>query len=92
MNNLEHVLYFLDTIPETLSFEAVLEEMGREHGEERLKSLRETLENVIVCAQEDMRKKMDEIIVRTGERVSCHINHHFASYQSRKSNQSYLII
>ena len=70
MNNLEHVLHFLDSIPETLNFEALLTELGKEHGEGRLQSLRETLDDVISCAQDDMRQKLDRIIVKTGERVS----------------------
>ena len=69
MNNLEHVLHFLDTMPETLNFQAVLDELVKEHGEHRLKSLRETLDDVINCAQDDMRQKLDQIIVKAGERV-----------------------
>ena len=69
MNNLEHVLNFLDSIPETLNYEAVLTELGKEHGEDRLKSLRATLNDVTYCAQDDMRLKLDKIIVKTGERV-----------------------
>eukprot|EP00795_Rhopilema_esculentum_P009203 gene9203-16877_t len=69
MNNLEHVLHFLDSIPDTLNFEALLAELGKEHGEGRLQSLRETLDDVISCAQDDMRQKLDRIIVKTGERM-----------------------
>ncbi len=69
MNNLEHVLHFLDSIPETLNYEALLTEMQKEHGEERVRSLGSTLESVITCAQDDMRLKLDRIIVKTGERV-----------------------
>lgn len=69
MNNLEHVLHFLDTIPETLNIEAVLQELGQEHGQDRIGSFRDTLDDVIHCAQEDMKLKLDEIIVKTGDRV-----------------------
>ena len=70
INNLEHVLQFLDTIPEILNFESVLKELSKEYGENRLEGLRETLEDVIGGAQEDMRQKLDQIIVKTGDRVS----------------------
>ena len=70
MNNLEHVLHFLDSLPETLDFKYTLQELGEKHGEDRLPGLRETLYDVIRCAQEDMRQKLDCIIVKAGERVS----------------------
>ena len=70
MNNLEHVLYFLDSLPKTLDFQSILQELGKEYGLDRLPGLQETLYDVIKCAQEDMRQKLDRIIVKAGERVS----------------------
>ena len=70
MNNLEHVLDFLDTIPEVLDFESVLIGLSKKYGESRLQNLRDTLDCIMDGAKEDMRQRLDQIIVKTGERVS----------------------
>ena len=70
MNNLEHVLDFLDTIPDILGFESVLIGLVKKYGESRLQNLRDTLDCVMDGAKEDMRQRLDHIIVKAGERVS----------------------
>jgi len=69
MNNLEHVLDFLDTIPEVLDFESVLIGLSKKYGESRLQNLRDTLDCIMDGAKEDMRQRLDQIIVKTGERM-----------------------
>ena len=70
MNNLEHVLHFLDTIPEVLSYKDVLSDLLPVHGQNRVDQLNETLTNIIQCAKDDMKQKLDTLLIRTGERVS----------------------
>eukprot|EP00794_Sanderia_malayensis_P009157 gene9157-10130_t len=69
LNNLEHVLHFLDAIPQKLDFDALLMDLISEHGEERVQGMASTFQDIINCAQDDMRQKFDEIVVNTGDQL-----------------------
>ncbi|XP_065677950.1 BAI1-associated protein 3 isoform X1 [Hydra vulgaris] len=69
MNNMAHVLEFLNYVPEALEYEKVVKAMVIIHGEDRLEQLQATLKNIILCAQEDMDNKLEQIIKQVGRRV-----------------------
>ena len=70
MNNMAHVLQFLDYVPQALEYSKILNAMIVVHGEDRLEQLEATLRNILICAKDDMHNRLDQIISHVGRRVS----------------------
>ncbi|XP_066914900.1 BAI1-associated protein 3-like isoform X2 [Clytia hemisphaerica] len=69
MNNTAHVLQFLDYVPKAAQFDQYLDAMRLTEREKDVERSSQTLHNILNCAKEDMRNKLDQIILHVGKRM-----------------------
>lgn len=85
MNNLSHVLQFLDYVPQALDYEKVLSNMAVVHGESRLPQLKTTLEKILTCAKDDVHNRLEKIMDHVGERMKDSLNGYLIKIVSQHS-------
>ena len=69
MNDVAHVIDFLNCISDVLGYEKILNDMAELHGHTQTIKLKETLENIMKCAKDDMENKIKKILKHVGERL-----------------------
>ena len=70
MNNVAHVLNFLDQVPKLCQFDRVLNKMHMHGEEEDIDKSTKTLEHIVDSAKEDVINNLEQIINNVGKRVS----------------------
>jgi len=69
MNNMAHVLQFLEYVPTVLDYDGALQKMMEIHGEEQTDKLRATLERILECNIADIHRQLDQIIDHIDQRM-----------------------